>query len=169
MKKFLLFGLVILTLQTVGCGGGSEESTARDTPPTTTADNSTWPELEDAAAGEGGGPPLVPTGSPPKKVLMKDLRKGKGPVIGKGDWFLISYVAYNFESRAVAEDKRGPNSWNWLWGTNELSQGWEIGLRGLRVGGVRELIVPSRLAYETGARVYILRLRKLADAPEAAS
>ena len=41
-------------------------------------------------------------------------------------------------------------------GDNTLGKAWEIGLNGMRVGGRRELIVLSRLAYGDGMMVYVI-------------
>jgi FKBP-type peptidyl-prolyl cis-trans isomerase len=38
------------------------------------------------------------------------------------------------------------------------TRGWERGMPGMRVGGIRELIVPSRLAYKDGTIVYVVKL-----------
>ena len=43
-------------------------------------------------------------------------------------------------------------------GSGEVRDGWETGLKGMRVGGRRELILPSMLAYGTGALIYIVEL-----------
>jgi peptidylprolyl isomerase len=40
-------------------------------------------------------------------------------------------------------------------------EGWEESLRGMRVGGRRELIVPSKLAYGTGTLIYVIDLLKV--------
>lgn len=98
--------------------------------------------------------------------MVKDLVEGTGRRIQKGDWFVVSYIGFSYETRRAREDKRGPNRWNWTWGVGQLSKGWEIGLHGFREGGVRELIVPSRLAYGTGALVYIIKLSKLSGQAE---
>ena len=160
-KPLLIIGL-LCCLAFTACGGSSDEGTARSAEHKAAK----WPELEQAALHEGAAEAVVPSGPPPKEVVVNDLDRGNGRVIQKGDWFLISYVAFDYVGRQATEDKRDANSWNWTWGVGELSKGWEIGLRGLREGGIRELFVPSKLAYGTGARVYILKLRKLSNKPE---
>jgi peptidylprolyl isomerase len=143
--------------------GASSQGEGTDSSETATAH---WPALEKAAVLAGAERAVVPSGPPPEKVVVEDLVEGRGRPIRKGDWFVIGYVAFSYETKAVREDKRGVNRWNWLWGVGQLSRGWEIGLRGLRDGGVRELVVPSRLAYGNGALVYVLKLQKLSDQPE---
>lgn len=59
------------------------------------------------------------------------------------------------------EDAWGRRAFTWVWGVEELVDGLEIGLEGMRVGGRRELIVPSRFAYDSGARIYLVELLKI--------
>jgi peptidylprolyl isomerase len=163
VKLFVVIGLLLCCLLLTSCGTDSEEST---TPSLHTSEAAKWPALEKVVVREGGGQAVIPHGPPPQGVVVKDLVKGNGPPIRKHDWFVMSYVVFDYETRQMTEDRSGPSSFNWTYGVKELVPGWEKGLRGFREGGVRELFVPSRLAYGTGARVYVLKLRKLSDKPE---
>jgi peptidylprolyl isomerase len=162
VKKVLLLTSLMWCLFLAACGAPSQDEAAHSSESVAAS----WPALEKAAVLAGAKRAMVPSGPPPGEVVIRDLVAGKGRPIRKGDWFVVSYVAFSYETRQVREDKRGTSKWNWTWGVGELSRGWEIGLRGLRGGGVRELIVPSQLAYGTGALVYIIKLQKLSDQPE---
>jgi peptidylprolyl isomerase len=159
MKKFLAISLLPLCFLATACGSDSSEESTADSPERSSQQ---WPALERLAGG-GRDRLIVPSGPPPKRVVVRDLENGRGRQIKQGDWFTTSYVSFDYETRQVTEDKRGTNKWYWVWGSDRLTQGWEIGLRGLRVGDLRELIVPSGLAYGDGARVYVIRLLALND------
>jgi hypothetical protein len=160
MKKFLVIIFLIPCLGLLACGSEEEgQPTTAESAPSSSS-STTWPRLERAAEPYAERL-LIPRGPSPKRVVIKDLKEGKGQQIRPGYWFTISYIALGYPTREFLEDKTGANIWYWKWGDGALTEGWEIGLKGLRVGGVRELIVPSRLAYGTGTVVYVLKLKKL--------
>jgi len=104
---------------------------------------------------------LIPHRPPPSEVVVRDLKKGSGEVIQPDDWFTVRYLALDYRTGKPFEDRWKADS-RWIFGTGEINEGWEIGLRGMRLGGVRELLVPSYLAYEQqGAIVYLVKLLKL--------
>ena len=106
----------------------------------------------------------LPPGPPPKEVVIRDLRKGRGAEIQSDDFFSASYISLNYRTGdKVVEDSWTGGPFDWYWGREQLSQGWEIGLEGMRVGGLRELLVPSELAYGDGARAYLLELLQIGD------
>jgi peptidylprolyl isomerase len=103
---------------------------------------------------------LIPHGPAPTHVVIRDLKIGKGPVLHHGDNYTGRYVDMTYNEMYVVEPYwHEPSTYLFEWG--EYRKGWEIGLRGIRVGGIRELIVPSSMAYENGARVYIVQAVKL--------
>ena len=170
MKKFLAIGLMLLAgLQLTACGG-SETTGASSAKDTTAAEKPAAERPEMAYRGDWAvlkktaGPYskrlLIPHGPAPKQVVIRDLKVGKGPVLKHGDNFLARYVDLTYSEAYVAEPYwHSPSSYLFGWG--HYKKGWEIGLRGIRVGGIRELIVPSRMAYKNGARVYIVQAVKL--------
>lgn len=107
-----------------------------------------------------------PDGPPPQRLIIKDLRIGSGQRLEKGDSFDLNYINFAYGTKRVLEKYWGKTAFHWGYGRNELVDGIELGLDGLRVGGRRELVVPSKLAYGTGPRVYLLELLKV-EPPEA--
>lgn len=101
----------------------------------------------------------MPSGPPPtEKVIVTDLKEGDGSVIKTG-LIGVNYIGINYKTRKPFEvewDKPEPSFFDY--GTHEVVKGWEVGLKGMRVGGRRELIVPSKLAYGTGAVVCVVEL-----------
>lgn len=174
MKKFLAIGLVLLVgLQLSACGGSegagasnakpTSDATAEEKPATAKrpemAYRGSWAVLK-RVAGPYSKRLLIPHGPAPKQVVIRDLKIGKGPVLHHGDNFLARYVDLTYGEAYVAEPYWHSPS-NYVFGLGSYKKGWEVGLRGIRVGGMRELIVPSRMAYKNGARVYIVQALKL--------
>lgn len=165
----LLFGIA-------ACGGSSSDSTSD----TDTSSSATAQEAPVQAAGGGwatlkryAGPNadklIIPQGPSPDHVVIRDLKVGSGAAIAPGNDFLSDYVSFSYESEKVVEpapgEGAGPLPWvdagSLAWGKGERVPGWEPGLKGIRAGGLRELIVPSQLAYENGPRVYLVKVKKI--------
>jgi peptidylprolyl isomerase len=122
------------------------------------------------AIGESGdtrdGPPQpkveVPDGPPPKELIVEDLEEGSGPGAKAGDEISLLYVGVNYktgEEFQASWDRDTP--FRFELGDEEVLAGWEQGLLGMKAGGRRQLIVPSHLAYDTGALIYVIDLLKI--------
>jgi peptidylprolyl isomerase len=98
--------------------------------------------------------PSIPDAPPPKKLVIKDLRRGTGPAAKSGDELTIEYVGYDY--RTGKEFDAQTRHWGhdepavFELGVGEAVPGWDPGLQGMRVGGLRELTVPPDLAYGNG-------------------
>jgi len=97
---------------------------------------------------------------PPQKLIVKTLQVGGGEELKSGDSFLASYRAFAYRSGDPWEDY-WEEGFSTRFGAGENVKGWEIGLRGMRVGGWLELIVPSPMVHDAGALVYIVRLDEI--------
>ncbi|HEX5525568.1 MAG TPA: FKBP-type peptidyl-prolyl cis-trans isomerase [Solirubrobacterales bacterium] len=173
MKKLLVIGLMLAGLQLTACGGSesTDASSAKSAPETTAEEKpaaAKGPEMAYAGdwtvlkkvAGPYSKRLLIPHGPAPKQVVIRDLKIGKGPVLHHGDNYRARYVDLTYNEAYVVEPYwQSPSNYLFEWGG--YKKGWEVGLRGIRVGGMRELIVPSRMAYKNGARVYIVQALKL--------
>lgn len=102
----------------------------------------------------------VPPGPPPENLVVKILKKGVGNIRAKwGQRLTVHFVGVNYKTKEQFEAFWGKNDvFSFTFGSGEVRKGWEIGLKGMKLGGQRELILPSRLAYGTGALLYVVEL-----------
>lgn len=113
---------------------------------------------------ESNSKPLVfPTGPAPKKVVARDLQVGHGAPLRQGDYITVNYIAYNYDDREVLESHWGPDkTFGGTWGREAgFIKAWEIGLRGMRAGGRRELITPGAFVHGGTPRVYLMKLVRI--------
>ena len=89
---------------------------------------------------------------------MTDVRLGTGAAVASGQRLSVNYTGWLYNG--TAPDKKGaqfdaskPGQPFVLWlGTGQVIAGWDQGIVGMKVGGLRRLIVPAELAYgRTGA------------------
>ena len=135
-----------------GCGGGGGNATNANIPagpaPTTPAPPKASTNLKDTKT-----KPAIPkpTGSPPTKLVVKDIVVGKGKPAKKGDKLSMQYVGVLYkggEQFDASWDNGSP--FDFTLGQHMVIAGWDKGLIGIKPGGRRELIIPPKLAY--GAR-----------------
>lgn len=83
------------------------------------------------------------------KVTTKDLKQGNGTEITADTKYKAYYIGWNpkgktFDSSFDGEKLKGPIDTS----TMTLIDGWSQGVVGMKVGGVREITIPSDLAYK---------------------
>ncbi|MCX2180563.1 FKBP-type peptidyl-prolyl cis-trans isomerase [Streptomyces sp. SKN60] len=90
----------------------------------------------------------VPEGDAPTELTVRDLVVGDGAEVKPGMVVRVHYVGVTFES-----GKEFDASWDrgepfkFALGAGRVIKGWDRGVRGMRLGGRREIIVPPRLGY----------------------
>jgi peptidylprolyl isomerase len=131
--------LVLAVLLPAGCGGSSDSS----------GEVVVWRDGKPVGIAEQGRPPT--------KLVVKDVKVGTGKVLTKGSVGTFRYRNFDYRTGQQYED------W-WErpfvtgFGKGESLGAWETGLKGMRVGGTRELIVPAKEAYGHVPEIYVLKL-----------
>jgi peptidylprolyl isomerase len=159
----LTCALTALALAVAGCGSSTAPgvqlapssgataaaSVATPTTSSTTTASSTSTSTTPLPAALKTKPKVVPPSGPaPKKLVIKDLIKGTGPVATATSTVSVQYVGILYKG-----GKQFDASWDDGSGqpaTLPLSgviKGWQEGIPGMRVGGRRELIIPPSLGY----------------------
>jgi peptidylprolyl isomerase len=91
-----------------------------------------------------------PSGSPPDKLQVEDIVKGKGRAAKKGDTVTLDYVGTAFSTgEEFGSSWEGQALPPFVLGTGSVIKGWDQGIAGMRVGGRRKLVIPPELAYGT--------------------
>jgi peptidylprolyl isomerase len=134
-----------------GDGGGSANTTAE----TDTGTETTSPADAEAALKDTSKKPVIPkpTGSPPRKLVVEDIVKGKGPAAKNGDTVVVHYVGMNFSNGQEFDASWDTGSpFPVQLGAGMVIAGWDKGLVGIKKGGRRKLTIPPELGY--GAEGY---------------
>ena len=105
-----------------------------------------------ACGGGDNANPVTPT-IPPQPFTIADLRVGTGTESANGKVLTVNYAGWFFSTTA-AENKGalfdtsvGRTPYSFTLGAAQVIRGWDQGLTGMKVGGVRRLVVPPELAY----------------------
>jgi len=106
--------------------------------------------------GSGPKPKLHYPSEPPRHVVVRILKKGSGPRIRSGESLAARYVGGNRKTGFVQDFWSEEDPYRFQLGGNQLGKAWVIGMSGMRLGGRREIVVPSRLAYGNGTMVYVI-------------
>lgn len=91
-------------------------------------------------------------GSGVSELKSVDLNVGAGAEAVPGTQVTVHYTGWLYENgtRGKKFDSSrdgGGSPFTFRLGAGEVIQGWDDGVRGMRVGGRRQLIIPSELGY----------------------
>ena len=90
----------------------------------------------------------IPTGPPPGELVIDEETVGDGDEATIGKRVVVHYVGV-----AWSNGKEFDASWNrgetfdFRLGAREVIEGWDRGVKGMRVGGRRRLTIPPELGY----------------------
>jgi len=100
--------------------------------------------------------PASPSNNVP--FSQSDLRAGTGTAAASGQTLAVNYTGWFYDaSKAdqkglVFDSNRGKAAFTFTLGTGAVIDGWDQGLPGMQVGGLRRLVIPPSLAYGSNRR-----------------
>ncbi len=91
---------------------------------------------------------VLPEGDAPAELTARDLVAGDGDEAKPGRVVRIHYVGVTFASGKEFDSSWGRDEpFKFAVGGGRAIKGLDRGIRGMRVGGRREIVVPPRLGY----------------------
>lgn len=91
---------------------------------------------------------VVPDGAAPTELQITDLVEGTGPEASAGDLVDVHYVGVAWSNGSEFDSSYGRGEpLQFPLGVGMVIKGWDDGVQGMKVGGRRELLIPSHLAY----------------------
>ena len=139
-----------ITLTLVGCGNSGSQQAPQAAAPATPA-NAT------AVIPAGATPPAATAAASTQALrvrkladglIIKDIKIGNGPEAKDGETAIVHYTGMLMNGKVFDASKlHGNQPFPFVLGAGQVIAGWDIGVKGMRVGGIRELIIPPALAY----------------------
>lgn len=151
-KQTLAFslGLVLLGGGLAACGGSdttSDTVVVNDTS-ATIDDPSDASDPSDIEASTSSEEPKVSLPKTlPTTLVVTDLKEGTGDPAENGDILSVHYVGVLSEDGTRFDGNFGGSPFTLTLGKGGVIQGWDEGLVGIKAGGLRQLDIPSDLAY----------------------
>lgn len=152
---------IVIGLGVTFLGGGSKTKTKAASSPSTSASAS--PSSSSAAGPTkcatikpdppASGEPDIPqvTGKPPTQLVSNDITVGSGTEAKAGDTVTVKYVGVACSTGKVFDasytDGAKNQEFSFTLGKGQVIPGWDNGVAGMKVGGVRQLVIPPDQAY----------------------
>ncbi len=83
-------------------------------------------------------------------LVYEDLNEGEGTVAAAGQKVSVHYTGWLTNGTKFDSSKDRNDPFDFPLGAGRVIRGWDEGVQGMQVGGVRKLTIPAELGY--GAR-----------------
>jgi FKBP-type peptidyl-prolyl cis-trans isomerase len=90
---------------------------------------------------EKGGGDIV------NELKIEDVKEGEGDGVQEGDTVSVHYKGTLLDGTVFDSSYERGEPFEFTVGEGSVIQGWEEGLIGMRVGGIRKLTIPPELGY----------------------
>jgi FKBP-type peptidyl-prolyl cis-trans isomerase len=76
-----------------------------------------------------------------------DQKSGEGPEVKSGDLVRVHYTGWLKDGKKFDSSKDRGTPFSFTLGAGRVIKGWDEGVPGMKVGGVRKLTIPADMAY----------------------
>ena len=154
LRRCWLMGVIALMLVPVGCQKSEEptEVTSVETAPEVKVEEKTAEEAgeesEAVTAARGLGTPSdEPVVTTDTGLQYIDVRVGEGDAAEAGSTAVVHYTGWLVNGKKFDSSLDRNQTFDFPVGGGRVIKGWDQGVAGMKVGGVRKLIVPPDLGY----------------------
>ncbi|HVM63141.1 MAG TPA: FKBP-type peptidyl-prolyl cis-trans isomerase [Verrucomicrobiae bacterium] len=100
----------------------------------------------------GASQPAAPAVAPVTDLKIEDTKVGTGDTAATGKSVTVHYTGWLTNGTKFDSSKDRGQPFTFQLGAGQVIRGWDQGVVGMKVGGVRRLTIPPSLAYgESGA------------------
>ena len=92
----------------------------------------------------------MPTTTTPSGLQIEEITEGTGPEAKSGQNVKVHYTGWLTDGKKFDSSKDRGQPFGFKLGGGQVIRGWDEGVEGMKVGGVRKLTIPPELGY--GAR-----------------
>lgn len=83
-----------------------------------------------------------------EELKMTITKSGTGDIVSKdGDILSVHYTGYLEDGKKFDSSVDRGVPFEFTLGIGQVIQGWEIGMKGMKVGEVRKIVIPGKFAY----------------------
>ena len=80
-------------------------------------------------------------------LMYEDIKQGEGDVATAGKTVSVHYTGWLTNGKKFDSSKDRGQPFDFPLGGGRVIKGWDEGVQGMKVGGVRKLTIPANLAY----------------------
>jgi peptidylprolyl isomerase len=78
-----------------------------------------------------------------------DLKNGQGEAVASGQSVVVDYTGWLEDGTQFDSSQEYGQSFTFVLGEGQVITGWDQGIVGMQVGGIRQLVIPPELGYGT--------------------
>jgi FKBP-type peptidyl-prolyl cis-trans isomerase len=141
-----LLAMLTLGVLAVSCKGGPEGATGQ-APATVPAPAAAADPKAAATATPTTGTPGGTVHKLPGGLVYEDLVVGDGKMADPGLTVMVHYTGWLTDGTRFQSSLDSGRPFTFVLGQHEVIEGWDLGVKGMRLGGKRKLTVPPDMAY----------------------
>jgi FKBP-type peptidyl-prolyl cis-trans isomerase FkpA len=90
---------------------------------------------------------MTETKTTPSGLKYEDIKQGEGEVATAGKTVSVHYTGWLTDGKKFDSSKDRNQPFEFPLGGGRVIKGWDEGVQGMKVGGVRKLTIPASLGY----------------------